>query len=153
MSNDYNNVNSSGSTIPNSNDNIGPVESLVILVNELREEVRKLLLEKAVEETQLPRDMIEPHVNAVYKARRKLNRPLLESEIQDAVNRFKTMKLAAAYLMVHPDTLKKYCELYQNEYIKRGVLPREIYWRPSKNPLKNRRITTREPEENKELGM
>jgi hypothetical protein len=87
--------------------------SLAIGLRELNKQVEQLSIKQVLEETQLPAEIIEPLVREKFKPKR-LNRPLLEGEIRDALSKSKTMAGTARYLGVHFDTLKKYCELYDS---------------------------------------
>jgi len=92
-------------------------------------------------QTQLPKEIIEPIVEERFKGKR-LGRPLMEGEIRDAFNKVKTMVGAAKYLGVTPDTLKKYCRLYDehnaaggSEILSAGGtlhLPEGPLWRPTR---------------------
>lgn len=79
-------------------------------VNDLRNEVRNLYMMRISGSLQMPIDIVEDDVNRLIKKR--LCRPLLESEIVDAIGKHKTMVESAKYLGVGYETLKKYARMY-----------------------------------------
>lgn len=85
--------------------------ALAIAMNQLRQTVKEMWIQKGVEEQQIPEPIMTSAVQTHYRKRR-IGRPLLEGEIKDAMNKFKTMIAVADYLCVHPETLKKYVKLY-----------------------------------------
>lgn len=116
--------------------------SLAIGLRELKSVVKELWLKEVTEQIQLPAEIINPLVEQQF-SKKRLNRPLLEGEIRDAISKNRTMAGAARYLGVHYDTLKKYCQLYDNnravggsENISAGpiitCLPAGPLWQPTR---------------------
>ena len=89
---------------------------LSIGLNDVKEQIRRIYLLKAMEYLQLPSDLVEPYVNKIVKEKTpRLGRPLMEGEIKDAISKTKTMSAAANYLGVGIKTLHKYCMIYHNQ--------------------------------------
>src|ERR1035437_30096 len=105
------------------------IEALCVAVNALRNEVRDLMVNKAVESLQVPLEFIEPAVNEYVKKTYKLGRPPMEGEVLDAITKTKTMRQAAGYLGIAPSTLKRYAVLYENNHC--GGVPLSL-WRPTR---------------------
>jgi len=96
--------------------------SLIISVNELKHDVKRILFDKAINEEQIPEEIVKDTIEKQY-LKKRLGRPLLEGEIKDALTKFKVMKKAANYLCVHPLTMRKYMRMYGLE---------AEYWRPTR---------------------
>jgi hypothetical protein len=90
------------------------IEALAITVNDLREEVRQLMIKKLTEDEAIPDTIAIPTVNEHIAKNYKLGRPPMESEIRDAISKTKDMVQASAYLGISVYTLKRYC-LYFSE--------------------------------------
>ena len=107
------------------------LEALCIAVNSLRNEVQALMINKAINELQIPSEIIEPVIEDITKEKFKLGRPPLISEIQDAITKTKSMRGAAEYLGISISTLKRYCLLYENNSGGGGTTPLRL-WQPTR---------------------
>ena len=114
------NSTSSVSKAPLGNDS--SLSQIASVLNEIWATLEKLYLKEVVSETQLPPELLEGGVRRIFERRRR-RRPLVEGEIRDACQRFKTMKNVMGYLGVGKATFKKYLHLY-------GIY--EQYYKPSR---------------------
>lgn len=87
------------------------LDALLIELNELKEKVKRLSVEKVVEELQVPIEVIRPMVAKKFK----LGHPPTEGEIRHAISKTRTMYEAAEYLGVSSMTLRRYCKLYDSQ--------------------------------------
>lgn len=105
---------------------------LVIGVNEVKEQLRRIYLLKAMEYLQLPSEVVEPYITKIIKEKTpRLGRPLMEGEIKDAIGKTKSMKQAADYLRVHLKTLQRYCKIYDDQ-AKNNDPQAEPLWKPTR---------------------
>ena len=96
--------------------------SLAISVNQLREEMREYMKAKLTEDS-IPETIVEEVVSNRLAKKERLNRPLLEGEIKEALTKYREMYYVAEYLGVDHKTLKKYMDMY-------GLTA--AYWRPTR---------------------
>ena len=89
------------------------ITALVTAIHNLKNEVKELMIKQAINEFQMPSELVVPAVDSYMKQNYKLGRPPMEAEIQDAISKTKTMKAAADYLGISTTTLRRYCTLYQ----------------------------------------
>lgn len=106
------------------------IEALCIAVNNLRSEVKELMLTTLISKDNLPEEMAHTAVNAYMKQKYKLRRSPLEGEIADAISKTNSMRAAAEYLGISPTTLKRYCDLYQKNS-EGGPTPLQL-WCPTR---------------------
>ena len=96
--------------------------SLAITVNQLRSEIAEYMRSKLIEE-KVPEIVIKNEVKKRIHTKKRLNRPLLEGEIKEALAKYRVMAQAAEYLYASPKTLRKYMNIY-------GLMAE--YWKPTR---------------------
>jgi hypothetical protein len=102
-------------------------------IKELKEKVKQMTIKEVKDTLQLSEEIMAPIVYKIEKQFR-LRRPPLEAEIRHAISKTKTMKEAAKYLGVSALTLRKYCQLYDenNSNISNDGSPILPLWKPTR---------------------
>lgn len=103
--------------------------NLITTVNELRNEVKDLMIKKMVKDEQLPAKTVASVIADHMKKNHKLGRPPMEEEIKDAIRKTKTMQQAANYIGISVSTLKRYCKFYENN--RHGFVNAPL-WKPTR---------------------
>ena len=106
------------------------ITSLVMAIHSLKNDVKEIMINQAINSLQLPSEMVEPAVDSYMKRTYKLGRPPMEAEIKDAITKTKTMKAAGDYLGISTTTLKRYCSLYEKNS-EGGTTPLRL-WQPTR---------------------